>query len=151
MTLARLLVAVLLVCSAPAFAQKQSDSLAAPAQAADASKPAAVTSSEPWRLIPNPPADANSGTDPLDRLRIDEFRIDRHASPFKLDARADKLVSGLDGQLDTDTTCYTMRSYVVARDDKDSDSTHPTGYSTCQPASRYHLKTADGQGVSLER
>jgi hypothetical protein len=41
-----------------------------------------------------------------------------------------------------DTTCYTMRSYLVARDDKNSDSTHPVGYSTCQRASQYRLKSA---------
>ena len=26
-----------------------------------------------------------------------------------------------------DPTCFTIRSYVVARDSKDSDSTHPAG------------------------
>ncbi len=151
MTLTRLLVAVLLVCSAPAFAQKQSDSLAGPTQAAELSKSAEVTSSEPWRLIPNQPADAASGTDPLDRLRIDQFRIGPQGRPFRLEARADKLVSGPDGQVDADTTCYAIRSYLVARDSKDSDSTHPAGYSTCRPASRYHVKRVQVGPASGER
>lgn len=43
-----------------------------------------------------------------------------------------------------DTTCYAIRSYVFARDDKDSDSTHLVRYSTCQPANRYRLRTAAG-------
>jgi hypothetical protein len=38
-------------------------------------------------------------------------------------------------------TCLTIRSYQVARDDKDSDATHLVRSSTCQPASRYGLKT----------
>ena len=37
--------------------------------------------------------------------------------------------------------CYTMRSYQVARDEKYSDSTHAVGYSTCQPSTRYSVKT----------
>ena len=39
-----------------------------------------------------------------------------------------------------DKLCFTMRSYVVERDEKDSDSTHAVGSSTCQPARRYALK-----------
>ena len=40
-----------------------------------------------------------------------------------------------------DTICYKIRSYVVARDSKHSDAVHPVGYSTCQPASKYRLRT----------
>jgi len=42
-----------------------------------------------------------------------------------------------------DDICFTVRSYVVARDSKDSDSVHPVSSSTCQMGSRYRLKTAD--------
>ena len=42
-----------------------------------------------------------------------------------------------------DTMCYAIRNYLVARDSQDSDSTHPAGYSTCQPAARYQLKTTE--------
>jgi|ERR1700678_190366 hypothetical protein len=45
-------------------------------------------------------------------------------------------ISSPEAQAD-DTLCYSMRSYKVARDDPRSDSTHPTGYSTCQPAARF--------------
>jgi len=40
-----------------------------------------------------------------------------------------------------DMTCLKIRSYVVARDSKDSESTHLVHYSTCQPAGRYRVKT----------
>jgi hypothetical protein len=40
------------------------------------------------------------------------------------------------------STCYTLRTYRVARDSPDSDSTHPAGYTTCVPSTRYGLKTA---------
>jgi hypothetical protein len=41
---------------------------------------------------------------------------------------------------DRDNVCYTMRSYIVAREDRDSDSTKLVGYSTCQPSSKYELR-----------
>jgi hypothetical protein len=39
----------------------------------------------------------------------------------------------------------------MARDDKNSDSTHLAGYSTCQQASRYRMKKADMRSVTVER
>ena len=38
--------------------------------------------------------------------------------------------------------CYTLRTYRVARESPDSDSTRPAGYSTCPRASRFQFKTA---------
>ena len=40
------------------------------------------------------------------------------------------------------TVCYTMRSYLMAREARDSDVTWPAGYSTCQKASRFAVKDA---------
>jgi len=56
--------------------------------------------------------------------------------------------------LPADSLCYSIRSYVVARDSKHSDSVHPVGYTTCVPASRYRLRTtmdqqASGRDLSL--
>ena len=45
-------------------------------------------------------------------------------------------------QLERDGVCYTLRTYVVARDDKDSDSTHMVRATRCLPASRLQFKTA---------
>jgi hypothetical protein len=41
-----------------------------------------------------------------------------------------------------DVTCYSIRAYRVTRDDPKSDTTRAAGYSTCQPASRYQMRTA---------
>jgi hypothetical protein len=41
-----------------------------------------------------------------------------------------------------EATCYTLRTYRVARETPDSDSTRPAGYSTCQRATRFQLRTA---------
>lgn len=50
-----------------------------------------------------------------------------------------------------DVMCLKIRSYVMARDSRDSDSTHLVGYSTCQPASRYRLRTTQLQTDPSDR
>lgn len=44
--------------------------------------------------------------------------------------------------LGQNVVCYCIRGYRVTRDDPESDSTRPAGYSTCQPAARFRLKDA---------
>jgi hypothetical protein len=41
-----------------------------------------------------------------------------------------------------DTDCLTIRTYRVTRDDPKSDTTRLAGYSECQPAARFQMKTA---------
>ena len=41
-----------------------------------------------------------------------------------------------------DEVCLSMRSYRVKRDDPKSDLTRLAGYSECQPAARFQMKTA---------
>jgi hypothetical protein len=155
MTLTRFFASALVVCSALAFAQTKTDSLAVSDPAA-ASKPATTASSEPWKFIPNQLADANSGKDPLNRLQIDQYKVFRSDTNTRTllvspEADAGMILSGLSGELDGVTTCLKIRSYVVARDSKDSDSTHPVSYSTCQPAKRYSLRTTEMRSGSLDR
>lgn len=120
---AHLLTAALLVASFPAFAQ---DQIATSHDSKQTSDPQKIGQSvaEPWNLF---------------------------AKPFQLDSRVGHLRLYPDGQLVDETLCYTMRSYVVARDSKDSDSVHPTGYSTCQPASRYRLRTTEIRTLTPDR
>jgi len=148
MTLARFLAAAVVICSALAFAQTptKTDSDAIQAQAASTSKPATASSSDPWKFIPNQAADPGSGTNPLTRFQIEQWKFhDYDLSKYDTEQptylRKPYIQDGL--QIDADTTCLKIRSYVVARDSKDSDSTHPVSYSTCQPSSRYQLKTTE--------
>jgi hypothetical protein len=47
-----------------------------------------------------------------------------------------------------EATCYTLRTYRVARVSPESDSTRPAGYSTCQRATRFQLRIAvDSQEI----
>lgn len=156
MTLTRLLAAPLLICSALVFAQQKPNFLALPTQFADANQSAAIAAAEPWKFIPSQPADAVTGKDPLNRLQIDQYKL----APSKTDARtllvgpeADggMILAGVDGPMDGVTTCLKIRSYVVARDSKNSDSTHPVSYSTCQPSSRYRVRTTEMRTETVDR
>jgi hypothetical protein len=97
-----------------------------------------ATASEPWRIFPDSRESLVSG-----QIRLDQIPADQ----FKLDLRA----NGLDRLVGEGPTCYAIRSYVVARDSKNSDSTHPAGYSTCQTAQRYQLKTTDMRSATADR
>jgi len=123
----RLIVAALFICSLPAFAQDQflvAQKSSNSQQAPDLRTPPAATSSEPWRILPK--ADSNK---------------DSIAITPQTEAR-DSL-RDLGWPTPADTMCFAIRSYVVARDSKDSDSVHPVGYTTCVPAAKARLKTAD--------
>jgi hypothetical protein len=149
MSLARLLPAALLLSSLTLFAQDQQGvSITGPSTSpkADFSAPAA-TPSEPWRNIPNQPRDADSRQDVLDRLLNGQIKLDGGGPPILEKSRHVANVEPFRG----DGLCYTIRSYVVARDEKDSDSTHPVKSSTCQLASRYHVKNADAHPNSNDR
>jgi hypothetical protein len=145
MTLARLLAAALLLCSRSAVAQdSHSGTINLPTDRLWGT--AAATTSEPWRIVPSQPLDG-PGQDSRDGIRTDQYKADRSFHFFSLQSKT----SVSNGQSQADTICYAIRSYRVARDSKDSDSTHPAGHSTCQPASRYHLRNAEERPVSVSR
>jgi len=153
MTSARLFAAALLFCSLPAIAQDRQTMPGNSVSASVKNGEATATPSEPWRFIPNRP---DLTSESADHIRVDQYRLDRGqldppAGRPKMDAQTGGTIMGEEGSMEADATCYAIRSYVVARDSKDSDSTHPAGYSTCRRASRYHLKTAEGQSISTER
>ena len=126
----RLLLVPLCLCSLAAVTQDRSlitgNAGSNVQELPDFRTPPAVTPSEPWRILPKP----DSGKDK--RMIV----ITPEMGP-------EGIIVSPDGTLTAGTTCYAIRSYVVARDNKDSDSVHPVGYSTCIPTTRFHLKTAD--------
>jgi len=112
--LAYLLTATLVICAAPLVAQEQSLTL-----------PDSARITNQQTLLPTAPANSAETSVRTDRSTRDDLLR--------------QLTSGR--QFLDDTMCYTMRTYVVARDGKHSDSVHPVGYSTCQPAGKYRLRT----------
>ena len=132
--------------------------------------PPAAPPAEPWRIIPNRPAGLGPGQIPPYRPGVEHIQhvtgkgypvSNAHSCGQWSNADAtchmvrlyfmSMLPNGQPASMDVpvnesdvaDTTCYAIRSYVVARDSKDSDSTHPVSYTTCQPSSRYGLKTTE--------
>lgn len=61
-------------------------------------------------------------------------------APFKSALREFERGNGV--QLERDGVCYTMRTYKVAREDKDSDVTHPVRVTRCMPAWKLEFKSA---------
>ena len=150
MTLTRLLAAALVICSLPGFAQDHpkgripGDALSGPCWVRAAK---AATTSEPWRIIPDRSEDLGSGQNPLYQFSPDPHRLDQFGVDcihyFMWDGHRASIVEHSVLPLAADTTCLSIRSYVVARDSKDSDSTHPAGYSTCLPSNRYQVRNAE--------
>jgi hypothetical protein len=129
MPLTRLLVAALLAAPLSVFAQNEAkSSQPAPPDLSAPLPNTQPTVSEPWRMVPNDAAETAS--------LADSFSM--HSSDSVLDSSSDN-------------TCYAIHSFVVARDHKNSDSTHFVRSSTCQPASRYRLRTTEIEVQTTER
>jgi hypothetical protein len=93
-------------------------------------------------LLPTPPQDGKAG------IRVDQFQMPPHrdeVNPWHIipapEFRAPILAS--------DTTCYSLRTYRVTRDDPEYDSTRLTVYSTCQPAEGFRVKHAEDSQKSV--
>lgn len=134
----RLLVAGLLLSFLPALAQEQ--------PTAGMHGKVATMPSEQWNI-----SGQSHNADPLQALmngtgqyKGDYYEMDQHEKitlPYRVLTGSDVRVE----ELNDDATCYSIRSFVVARDDKDSDSTHPVSSSTCQPALKYRLQRVQVQ------
>lgn len=151
MTDIRLLMAMSLICSASAFAQN--DSATPVNQACIVADlycvgPSATQHPSPFRIdqLSDPFLPDRNTESP--KLLLEPFpqnssedevilKLNYGDLTAKIDSDARMLVPGLAG----DSYCLKIRSYVVARDSKNSDSVHPVGYTTCVPASRFRLKT----------
>jgi hypothetical protein len=65
--------------------------------------------------------------------------------------RSDQDGRRVDPARDGDLTCYTIQSYLVKRQSRDSDVIEPVGHSTCQRASRYGVKKVEEAGTAPSR
>jgi hypothetical protein len=158
MTSARLLAVVLLLCPLLSLAQeKQQAPISDPSFAGTglARSTSRVTDSDMSKVFPGQgleasPASSSSVGQPDVQHKADALAAAATrflaAHPFDPNSQTVTLKVSPDGRIltwDLEESCYAIRSYVVARDDKDSDSTHRVGSSTCRPASRYHVRNAD--------
>jgi hypothetical protein len=167
MPVARLVAVALVVCSSFAFSQTAQEHLSRGVPPSDADQAMQFLSSlgtvtpapsEPWRIIPEQ-AQQGSATQPApsvplnDQAKLDAIARALASIPFDPKSQRPWVKVSPDGKIIAmgvvdDTTCYSIRSYQVARDGKDSDATHAVGESTCLPSSRYGVHTAE-QHVKL--
>jgi hypothetical protein len=158
MTLVRILVVFLPLCSLVAIAQDSPGRAPSNAEIFKCLTPGVPTiSSEPWRIITNRTPDSEPELE--DHVRqahkvSSDSRPECQEGYLRSSTDAGMQMAWLSGMAadksrvgspvsEDDPTCYTIRTYVVARDGKGSDSTHPVRYSTCTPADRYKVKTAE--------
>jgi hypothetical protein len=160
MPLTRLLLLGLLALPLPAFAQNHAPATALSADAGPAWDNGLTTAgSEPWRIVFGSASDTTASPAPLSSRSTFPLAGDAaknsilEVSPQDPTASATSIgPSVYPAPSDSpDSTCYAIRSYVMARDEKNSDSTHLVRYSTCQAASRYQLRTADVEIKSSAR
>jgi len=64
------------------------------------------------------------------------------ADRVDFDRTVRSFLRGDGAQLERDGVCYTMRTYKVAREDKDSDVTRPVRVTRCLPATKLEFKSA---------
>jgi hypothetical protein len=151
MPLSRFLAIALLVFPLMALGQSQQNDIVS-------LTPQTVTTaaSEPWRILPSDASKVQSSTSqspshPSGTLTTSQQPqsiledVPRTAPETNSVVLPGNNFVFSPGATILDGYCLKIRSYVVARDSKDSDSTHLVHYSTCQPASRYRLKTIELQ------
>jgi hypothetical protein len=109
------------------------------AQSAPSATPFIARSTEPAQFI-SPSANSFSSNlqselkpNAADHILLGDYRP--RQSQFSVPRNW--LHNNSDWQSQADSVCLKMRTYKVARDGPRSDSTHPAGYSTCQPSARF--------------
>jgi hypothetical protein len=87
------------------------------------------------------------GSTPLDAMQLDPNRLQSHQTVHELHLAQPLLEYGGDLVVrdtpENDGLCYTMRTYVMAREDKTSDATHLVCEAKCTPARKFQFKTTD--------
>lgn len=163
MPVARLAALGLLFCSLPSFAQVQSNADQSSKNLESKNSQSwfdefgalssSASSTEPWRIVPQQSSQADAAKRPLDQLsngqvekalqeltrQLEERGMNPSQHPWiKVSPDGKIMVWGIG-----DASCFSIHSYVVARDNKNSDATHKVSESTCQPAARYGVHTAE--------
>ena len=102
----------------------------------------------------NPPAvksgndESNSNANVAETVQLSRNRVSERplvASQPLLEHGGDLVLreSLQDSRQADDFTCLKLRTYIVARDDKTTDATHPVRKVDCTPARKFNFKTAD--------
>jgi hypothetical protein len=113
----------------------------------------AAQDSKDFNLVA-PPLQTKLLGNPFQEAPVDSFKMEfspalasNSANPF-VDFSLDKSSEAhgtkrhVDVDSQNDVFCLSMRTYRVKRENPESDAVTPAGYTTCQPAKRFQLKSA---------
>jgi hypothetical protein len=81
-------------------------------------------------------------------MRVDLYRMPSNFPNLEIRQRERRTIAR---DPNWDSTCYTMRSYHIVRDEPGSDSTHVDRYTACQPGSQFEVRDLDLTVGSEER
>jgi hypothetical protein len=120
-----------LFCLATLAAQASPDSnfVASPPKIGALENPFRHAPADPFKFQVTPPPDASGAN-----LLMD---VDSGGTHVVYPQMAGAESDGAGG-----STCYSMRSYRVKRENPHTDAVEPAGYTVCQPAKRFQLKSA---------
>lgn len=77
------------------------------------------------------------GANPQDRVESNfGSAVNKHSQRPRLNLRA------FDRSQSDANVCYMMRTYIMVREDRDSDVTRRDGHMTCQPAWKFEVRSA---------
>jgi hypothetical protein len=124
------LVLLSLFCVATLAAQASPDSnfVASPSKIGALENPFRNAPVDPFTLKVTLPPDASGAN-----LRMDADSGETHVYGRPAGAELDGPGASI---------CYSMRSYRVKRENPHTDAVKPAGYTVCQPAKRFQLKSA---------
>jgi len=128
------------VCAAPVAAQSSSDKNPSQPLSTTPQSAQASVRVDQLQLLFHRDGNDLSHTMP-DTLGAGE-RSSTIIPPLQFHAIPPLELGALEPTLGQGGVCYSIRGYRVTRDDPESDLTRPAGYSTCQPAARFHVKDA---------
>jgi hypothetical protein len=135
------------LCSGPALVAAQSSPdqtsldrslVASPPQVKLLDNPFREAPIEPFKMKFEPAPQIKSGNSMFDFSSGKSYVVRGPARAADLDAQSD-------------TACLYMRTYRVKRENPESDATTPAGYSTCQPVSRFHVRSAVDESQAAPR
>jgi hypothetical protein len=81
---------------------------------------------------------------PSPDMQLENFQMPLRWDLFKKRGRAADIAPPRISSDDWQSLCYVLDTYVMRREDPQSDVTHPGSHTTCSPSTQYSLKNAVG-------
>jgi hypothetical protein len=81
---------------------------------------------------------------PSQGMQLEKFQMPLRGDLFKKRGRATDIAEPGNSPDHSQALCFVLDTYVMRREDPNSDVTHPGSHTTCSPSEQYSLKNAVG-------